>query len=130
MALVGQASSHIPQKIQREKLIRKNSGYHRPSSLSAFCREMQPTGQDTAQRLHATQRSSPSGSRVNTIRPRYRADVGTFSSGYSSVSRLRKECIKTRYMLRNWLAKPRTMDVRVAIVDFDDGEVIALAPTD
>ncbi|MCY1307843.1 hypothetical protein D9M70_578070 [compost metagenome] len=70
IAVVGQASSQRPQKMQREKLMRKNSGYQRPSSVSAFCSEMQPTGQATAHRLHATQRSSPSGSRVSTIRPR------------------------------------------------------------
>src|SRR5574344_1298752 len=97
IAVVGHASSHIPQKIQREKLIRKNSGYQRPSSCSAFCSEIQPTGQATAQRLHATQRSSPSGSRVNTIRPRKRG--GTISSagtsGYKMVSRLRVTCEKT-----------------------------------
>src|SRR5690554_13407 len=97
MAEVGQASSHIPQKIQREKLIRKNSGYQRPSSCSAFCSEIQPTGHATAHRLQATQRSSPSGSRVSTIRPRKRG--GTISSagtsGYKMVSRLRVAWLNT-----------------------------------
>jgi hypothetical protein len=35
--------------MQREKLMRKKSGYQRPSSVSAFCSEMQPTGRHGAQ---------------------------------------------------------------------------------
>src|SRR5574344_740822 len=102
IAVVGQASSHRPQKMQREKLMRKNSGYQRPSSRSAFCSEIQPTGQATAQRLQATQRSSPSGSRVNTIRPRKRGGTisSAFTSGYIMVSRLRVAWLNTIHKLR------------------------------
>jgi hypothetical protein len=35
MAFVGQASSQYPQKMQREKFIRKNLGYLLPDSSSA-----------------------------------------------------------------------------------------------
>ena len=65
-----EASSHIPHIMQRQKLIRKNSGYQLPSSRVSFCRAIQSTGHTAAQRLQATQRSSPSGSRVSTMRPR------------------------------------------------------------
>jgi len=50
MAKVGQASSQKPQKMQREKLMRKNSGERRPYSSSLACRLMQSTGQAEAHR--------------------------------------------------------------------------------
>src|SRR5471030_335529 len=113
MAVVGQASSHNPQKIQREKLIRKNSGYQRPSLCSAFCNEIQATGQATAHRLQATQRSSPSGSRVNTIRPRNRGGGLTGTSGYICVSRLLNACMPIIQILRNWVPQPKTNSFNV-----------------
>jgi hypothetical protein len=48
MAYVGHASSHNPQKMQREKLILKNSGNLLPFSSSAACKDMQSTGQAAA----------------------------------------------------------------------------------
>src|SRR5471030_2523833 len=115
IAVVGQASSHSPQKMQREKLIRKNSGYQRPSAVSAFCNEMQLTGQATAHRLQATQRSAPSGSRVSTIRPRNRGAVFTGTSGYISVSRLLNACIPIIQILRSWVPAPYTNSFNVMV---------------
>lgn len=113
MAVVGHASSHMPQNTQRLKLMRKNSGYQRPSSRSAFCRLIQPTGQATAHKLHATQRSSPSGSRVSTMRPRKRGGTGTGCSGYKIVPLGLRAWLLTIHMERTMVNMPTAVFLKL-----------------
>ena len=61
--------------------MRKKSGLRRPFSSMPACSAMQATGHTAEQRWQATQRSSPSGSRVSTIRPRQRGGRRRFFSG-------------------------------------------------
>jgi hypothetical protein len=108
---VGHASSQYPQKMQREKLIRKNEGYRRPFSSSAAWREMQSTGQAAAQRLQATHRSCPRASRERMIRPRQRGGICGRSSGYWTVTRFRKVVLRTVQMVFR----------RLSIIQFRNG---------
>ena len=61
MASTGQASSHIPQKMQRSSSIEKLSGYFSRSGqgLSVATMSMQWAGQAVAQRKQATHFTRP-----------------------------------------------------------------------
>src|SRR5690606_4434174 len=99
MASLGQASSHNPQKIQRNILISYTTAYFssRYISSSPFLRSpavivMASAGHDNAHNPQAVQRSLPSSSRFSECCPRKFLEYGRISSGYLIVGIFLKKC--------------------------------------
>src|SRR6185312_11598787 len=92
IASFGQASSHNPQKIQRNMLISYFAAYfssrYNPISLglrSAASMVMASAGQASAHKPHAVQRSAPFSSLLRICTPRHTELKGFFTSGYLMV---------------------------------------------